>query len=234
MDDNGLFHIDFVERVAIEDEFLDALDYSRDALAGAMAGASGTALDIAVNVYPKLRFILLNLQRYIFASRFLRDTDRVLDIPCGTGYGAVVLASNGNHVLGIDIDDESIARASDMFRFPNVEFETEDMMTCSLPEVDFITCLDGLEHVKDGERLIQRLVGALSDDGILVVSVPINELKITGGQQNPYHYAEYDSDSLSKLLERYFGRVSLYGHDEIGTISDPLFAFDGMTAVCEV
>ena len=226
--------IDFVERTDLVGEFLDALDYSRDALGAVIAEDSEALVEHSRFIYPKLRFVLLNAQRYVFASRFLRDGDYVLDAPCGTGYGTAILASNGNNVLGLDIDEATIAMASDILRFPNIEFEVGDIMSYKLPEVDFITCLDGLEHVEDGERLIERFVAALSDTGILVVAVPINELEITGGLQNPYHHQNYDKESLDTLLSRYFEKVTLFGHDKMGTVSGIDYAFDGVTAVCEV
>lgn len=226
--------IDFIERVDIVDEFRDALVFSRGALGAIVSGDSEALQDSAQFIYPKLRFIWLNAYRYVFASRFLRDDDFVIDVPCGTGYGTAILASNGNRVLGIDIDEPTIVRASDILRFPNVDFMVGDMTKCHLPEADFITCMDGLEHVEDGEGLIERFAAALSDTGILVVTVPINELVITGGQQNPFHHQNYDARSIGELLSRYFRRITLFGHDHYGSISGEELAFDGMTAVCEV
>lgn len=231
--------IDFIERVSPMDDIRDALLSSRMAF-NRMMSISDAVNDLEIvnaisYIYPKLRFAWLCMQRYEFAMRFLRDHDFVLDVPCGTGYGTAILGSNGNTVLGMDIDEGSIALASDRYRYQNVHFAIADMMTVELPtDVGFITCLDGLEHVSDGRRLIERLVASLTDDGILVVSVPINELEITGGQHNPFHMAEYTPESLKELLSKYFKRVSLFGHDLSGAISGIDNAFDGITAVCEV
>lgn len=230
--------IDFIERVYPMDDIRDALLSSREAFNRMMSVSDAVDDPGVVNaisyIYPKLRFAWLSMQRYEFASRFLRANDFVLDVPCGTGYGSAILASNGNRVHGMDIDEASVSYAQDRYKYPNLSFGTGDMTLCDLPNVDFITCLDGLEHVSDGRSLIERFVAALSEVGILVVSVPINELEITGGQHNPYHMAEYTPESLKELLSRYFRRVSLFGHDLSGAISSIDNAFDGITAVCEV
>jgi len=226
--------IEFIERVAPMDDFRDALAMSRKAMELSVGGDVEEMTGIVRYIFPKLRFAWLNMQRYIFASRYLRQDDFVLDVPCGTGYGTAILGSNGNDVLGLDIDRRSIETASDMYKFRNVHFDVADMMNDELPKADFITCLDGLEHVSPGYELIERFVGALSDDGILVVSVPVNELKITGGIRNPYHEEDYDMVKLTDLLSRYFSSVQLFGHDLMGSISDISSAFDGITAVCEV
>ena len=226
--------IEFIERVDILGQLSEALDMSRTVMELGVGGDLGAMAESAQYLFPKLRFIWLSLQRYIFASRFLRDDDLVIDVPCGPGFGAAILASNGNKVLGLDIDEESIDLAKDTYRFPNMEFEVGDMLTYDYGEVDFITCLDGLEHITPGKDLIERFVGALSDNGILVVAVPINELLITGGERNPFHMEDYDYDKLVELLTPYFSKVSVYGHDLSGAISDASFAFDGLTAICEV
>lgn len=225
--------IDFVERVDIFSEFADALYMSREALGFGISGdADGMAIAMST-VYPKLRFISLNVGRYRFAANFVKDGDFIIDVPCGTGYGTVLLASGGNNVLGLDINKKTIDSASDMYRFPNIEFRVADMMSDELPVADFITCLDGLEHVSPGRELIDRFHNALSDNGTLVVSVPINELKITGGVENPYHEEDYDYDSLNSLLGEYFSSVKIFGHDQYGIITSAKFAFDGLTAVCK-
>lgn len=226
--------IDFQERITPMDEIRDALIMSRDLLKFGIEENNVKAMEMVQSVFPKLRLGWLSMERYNFASRFMRDGDFVLDVPCGTGYGASILASSGNKVYGMDIDESTIAMASDVYRYPNIEFFVGDMMRDDLPEVDFITCLDGLEHVSPGNLLIERFVEALSDRGILVISVPINELKLTNGVRNPYHEEDYDAEKLMALLDAYFSKVTLFGHDTIGSISGVENAFDGVTAVCEV
>jgi len=226
--------IEFIERVDISKEFRDALDMSKEVVRAGLDGDIDKLAASAQFIFPKLRFVWLNIYRYVFASRFLRDNDFVIDVPCGTGYGTAVLASNGNEVLGIDIDEATVQKAADTYQYPNMWFKVGDMLEYKFPKADFITCLDGLEHVEDGERLITRFRESLTDSGILVVTVPINETVITGGEENPFHKHEYTVESLRDLLSTFFDRVTLFGHDIEGSISDVAYAFDGIMAVCEV
>lgn len=225
---------DFIERVDLEEEFLDAMEIARQTSEYAAGNDIAALADEAVYIYPKLRFIFAALQRYKFASRFINQGDYVVDVPCGTGYGTSHLASAGNTVLGIDIDPATIELAADRYKYPNISFVVGDMLTCKLPEADVIVCLEGLEHVSPGERLIERFVGALSDNGRLIISVPINEDVFRPDADNPYHEEEYDVDKLSKLLEIYFGKVVYFGGDNVGSVSSIKNRFDGVIAVCEV
>jgi len=55
------------------------------------------------------RTILRHIARYIKANEFVRDCD-VLDIACGSGYGALIL-SNAASYRGIDLDYRAIREA---------------------------------------------------------------------------------------------------------------------------
>lgn len=225
---------DFIERVDPFLEFDDAMKISGDLVLYADANSVEDLMETAPMVYPKLWYLKENIGRYEFATRFLDGTEYVLDVPCGTGYGTAILASNGNSVLGIDIDSFTIESARDRYKFPNVEFVVGDMMEERLPEVDVIVCFEGIEHVTPGAKLIERFLGVLSDRGRLIISVPINEDLVRPDAKNPYHEEDYDFDSFRDLLETYFESVSYFGVDQSGAISDVGFAFSSIIAVCEV
>lgn len=226
---------DFIERVDIETEYLDAMQLSQNLVRHIVNKDSQSLYEESAFVYPKLRFIWVSYGRYRFAANYIDSSDFVIDIPCGTGYGTGYLASIGCNVLGVDINQKSIDIARYRYNYPNVIFAQGDMMEMDLPRSNVIVCIEGLEHVEPGEDLIKKFVKSLSSTGgKLIVSVPINEHLARPDADNPYHKEDYDSVKLAGLLDRYFSRVSVFGIDVSGVVSNVSRAFDGLIAVCEV
>src|SRR5687768_3548421 len=63
---------------------------------------------------------------YVFAARYAAGR-RVLDLGCGSGYGAARLAAAGaNEVVGLDLDPRLIGYAGRRFAGPRVAFTTAD------------------------------------------------------------------------------------------------------------
>ena len=154
-----------------------------------------------------------HIVRYKWAMRLLRPTDAVLDVGCGTGYGARLLADRCARVVGYE-PDAAVARAnSTEYLHPRLEF------TSDWPGqiFDAVTSFDVIEHVQDDEAFLSDIHVALKPDGVLFLSTP----RVTGGPLKNEHVLEYDEDELRELLDWKFCRVLLFGQvDEvIGTIN---------------
>lgn len=87
----------------------------------------------------------------------------VLDVPAGNGLVVDRLNELGHHAIGGDIND-----ARDGFFRVNMEepFPFDD---CTF---DVVTCLEGIEHVLDGYRLLSELVRILRPGGTVIISTP--------------------------------------------------------------
>jgi SAM-dependent methyltransferase len=100
---------------------------------------------------------------------------RVLDLACGTGTAAILLATRGYDAQGIDGSAQMLdmARQKATEADANVRFEQADMraFTVSAP-VDLITCwYDSLNYLLDSADLIQtfaRMRAALTPGGLAV------------------------------------------------------------------
>jgi SAM-dependent methyltransferase len=72
---------------------------------------------------------------------------KVLDLGCGTGELAVILATRGYHVTGIDISPVAIAKARSKAAGLTARFDVQDATKLDLPNAPFDTIIDcGLLH----------------------------------------------------------------------------------------
>jgi SAM-dependent methyltransferase len=169
-----------------------------------------------------------HLERYRFAADTLRgawESPRVLDAGCGCGYGSAVLAEAGCDVLGIDIDEASIAFARE--HYGSARFEVRDVCD-AVGEFDAVVSIETLEHVADAPRAVAAFRTCAP---VLVASVP-NEVAIpwaTHPKRHPDHVRHYTPGEFDELLEgyhivgRFTQRDKMPGHVAAG--------FDGRTLI---
>jgi ubiquinone/menaquinone biosynthesis C-methylase UbiE len=95
----------------------------------------------------------------------------VLEIGCGTGAFARLLAKRSQNVLALDLSPEMIriARARSA-QFPNIEFEVADVCDRAFPEESFdcIASIATLHHLPLCEMLL-RMKASLKPGGVLLV-----------------------------------------------------------------
>lgn len=100
---------------------------------------------------------------------------RVLDVGCGGGLLSEAMAQHGAQVSGIDLDPKIIAVAQDHAKQSGLHINYEcialETLVAQKPEpVDVITCMELLEHVPDGAKLIQDCTVLLKPKGFLYLS----------------------------------------------------------------
>jgi ubiquinone/menaquinone biosynthesis C-methylase UbiE len=149
------------------------------------------------------------LQGYRFAGK------RVLDVGCGIGDLSFLLAARGAEVVGVELDEEKVERATAIARrwnFQQLRFIASDVMRLDqlgLGQFDVITCIALLEHIQQDEALLTQMLSLLRPGGLLVVEVPsatrktIPEVEAADGHVRPGYF----SDQLGALLRRVGFRV---------------------------
>ena len=141
---------------------------------------------------------------YRFASAFI-TSGRVLDLGCGTGHAAELLA--GWWTVGLDLDpaalegqDRPCVRA-DLRRTPFGD-----------GAFDTVVCLHAVEHVPDPERVVAECRRVVRPGGTVVMSTPN---RLTFGRPDeiidPYHYVELDHVQLRGLCSPAFASVEVHG-----------------------
>lgn len=171
---------------------------------------------IPESMNPRNGLLMEHIARYEFAAEFARG--RVLDMGCGVGYGMEIildLADDGaiKEILGLDIDQDSIAYARSMYGYQKAVFEMADARQENLGRqyglFDTIVCFEVIEHILEEEALIRNLNQMLLPGGHLMISTPYGQGK---GKpcSCPFHVHQYTEEEFLNLLSPYFN-VTLYG-----------------------
>ena len=146
----------------------------------------------------------------------------VIDMACGEGYGAAILAETAETVLGVDANPEAFEHARLKYVLPNVRFERVLMEEVD-DRADVVTFLQTVEHVRQPESLLRHfksLVGASL--GVVVVSTPnVLTLAPPGARQseNPWHVHEFEPEEFASLLAEIFPIVELWGLYHCGALA---------------
>ncbi len=110
---------------------------------------------------------------------FLDNRKKVLDFGCGTGHLIPHLLELGGEVYGADFSDKSIEVVNKRFKGES-SFKgawNPDQNQISDVRYDAIIIVEVLEHLSDEylQDTIKKVKSYLSDDGVLIVTVPNDE-----------------------------------------------------------
>ncbi|GAA2334141.1 hypothetical protein GCM10009854_07130 [Saccharopolyspora halophila] len=149
--------------------------------------------------------------RYALAARFVRGK-RVLDLACGEGYGAALLAAEGAEVVGIDIDERTIEHARR--NYPGADFRvgsiTDPDLLADAAPFDVVVCFEAIEHVEDHDAVLALVKSKLTQDGLFFSSTPDTAVySHDHGNENPFHVRELTAQQYHSLLEDNFRHVAV-------------------------
>lgn len=131
-----------------------------------------------------------------FGDRFKNEL-KILDY--GFGHGSLLLKYPKNHQLfGCDISEEAVFNFPDVAKAAGRNAKTatvENFFTkFQNTKFDVISLSHIIEHVDDDKILLEKLTPFLSDNGIMLINVPINEV-----WKDPKHVRPYDLNYTQKL-----------------------------------
>jgi 2-polyprenyl-3-methyl-5-hydroxy-6-metoxy-1,4-benzoquinol methylase len=138
---------------------------------------------------------------------------RVIDMACGEGYGAALLARSAASVIGVDANPEAHAHAQARYRAGNLRFERDLVERFSAP-AQAIVFLQTIEHLERPLEALEHFRAMLEPGGAVYVSTP-NVLTLApkgaARSDNPWHVREYRAGEFAQLLGACFSDVALYG-----------------------
>lgn len=109
----------------------------------------------------------------------------VTDLCCGTGYGARLLSEAALSVVGYDYSKDAIAYNKTR-KLPNVRFALKDVEKIRKIDTDVITCMQGLEHLDNPKKLIQRFMNKE-----WIVALPNDQ-----DDSNEHHHHKINEDMI--------------------------------------
>jgi SAM-dependent methyltransferase len=157
-------------------------------------------------------------RRHLVVYRWIAERcagRHVVDMACGEGYGANVLAHSAAEVVGVDANPDAFEHARLRYRAPNLRFERAlvEEFDHGAP-YDAIVFLQTIEHVTEPARLLNRFASLLAPGGVLYVTTP-NRLTLApaGAERsgNPWHVREYSPEEFAVLVRPLFASVELLG-----------------------
>lgn len=148
--------------------------------------------------------------RYEFALKFILPEDKILDAPCGSGYGTYLMSSAALEAKGVDIHRGAIEHAKEFFSSKNNSFLIGDVESLKevLPEdecFDAIISFEGIEHLKHPQLFLKEAKRLLKKNGRLIISTPRKP------HGSPYHFKEYSLEEFKELLSENFEIKQMFG-----------------------
>ena len=122
--------------------------------------------------------IYLNPKRNDFEIKKIKefankDSSKILDIGCGTGYNVNMLTKDGYNITGIDQSKDMINTIKKTY--DNCNVINEDILNATsltYNDYDIITCLGRtLYEIKDKETFFENCYSLLEDNGLLIINV---------------------------------------------------------------
>ncbi|MGH9558017.1 MAG: methyltransferase domain-containing protein [Bryobacteraceae bacterium] len=154
-----------------------------------------------------------HMARYAFASRFAAGK-RVLDLGCGTGYGAADLAFRASRATAIDCALEAVVYGREHYPHSGIQFLQASATALPFHDraFDLIAAFEVIEHLADYRDLLSEARRVLDPSGVFLVSTPNTlyyaESRAAEGP-NPFHAHEFEFEEFRETLSEFFPRVSI-------------------------
>lgn len=177
----------------------------------------------------------IHLNRYMLAQRFCAGR-KVLDVACGQGYGAYLMAERwgAQSVVAVDNSAQALKAAVRDFKSDRVEYRELDAhhLATHLPasQFDLVVSLETFEHLRNPESFLAGISHVLADGGIVIISCPNDHWYYrTPQESNPFHVRKYKLDEFKTITESKLGPGSF-------VLGAPVSGFmnliaDGLTGV---
>lgn len=152
--------------------------------------------------------------RYALA-RQLSSHCTVLDVACGEGYGAAMVAETAYKVVGVDLSVDVIQHAKNNYKHhANLQFVAAscERLPFSDASFDFAISFETIEHIEKQKEFISELTRVLRPDGVLILSSPNKRLYSDAHDyHNEFHVRELYRNELEELLRVTFPHIFWLG-----------------------
>lgn len=163
--------------------------------------------------------------RYHWISTFVKN-QKVADLACGEGYGSALLAQHAEQVTGVDINAETIQKASEKYQaFKNLKYIQSDVLSTPMPDhaLDLVVSFETLEHLTAHQALLNEFKRLMKPDGLLVISTPDKTVYSGSEAHNEFHVKELTQQEFIDLIQSQFKHALFFGQQlQTGSVLAPL------------
>lgn len=147
------------------------------------------------------KIILKTLNEHIKRKK---NVVNVLDVGCGTGDYTIELSKICRHITAFDLSEYAIEKAKKRCidnNIENVEFKIDDITKfITQDRYDVIIMSEVLEHLDDDRDILKKYVNTLNDEGMILCSVPFDQLLWSQEDEHSKHVRRYDMDRIDWLI----------------------------------
>ncbi len=168
------------------------------------------------------KHLVFHAARYKFVSKMVEGRKSALEIGCGDGFGAPIVAQGVDKLVCTDIDAETIADniGRQASAFPNITYRYHDFRSAPFDErVSAIYLIDVLEHIfaEEERALLEHMVASIETDGIVIIGTPNMTAEVYASPHSKTgHVNLKDHKTLRALCSEYFRNVFLFSmNDEV-------------------
>ena len=151
----------------------------------------------------------------LWYKNYLRPTDAILDLGCGTGRDLQIASRKVKKAIGVDIDEKQIRKATNeasLEKLSNIRFKVVDANK-KLPfkddSFDKVVVSDVLEHLDNRNLAINEVRRILKNSGLLllVTDNPDSSWKKIQKRHRLFYFAdsdhryEYPKEEILKILK---------------------------------
>jgi ubiquinone/menaquinone biosynthesis C-methylase UbiE len=130
------------------------------------------SFDAFADVYDRIASLSGGVLRSHLESALPKEGHRAVDLGCGTGHHASILATRFEEVLAVDISSSMLEIARSRRARPNIRYELRDLRDVT-PErdgrFDLVFSAATLHHVPDLDDALGRIRGLLNPGGRVVL-----------------------------------------------------------------
>ncbi|GAB4334669.1 MAG: hypothetical protein Kow0099_06840 [Candidatus Abyssubacteria bacterium] len=135
---------------------------------------------------------------------------KVLEIGCGEGIGASILAQEAASIVAIDYSEEALETAHARYGGSNIEFRLMKVPPIHFNDgfFDVVISFQMIEHLEEPDGLVIEMKRTLRDDGTALLAT-VNKDEMLSN--NPYHVHEFTPSEFERFVRKHFAYAELFG-----------------------